>query len=45
MGEVDSAAQAQLKERYGNLVGDQELAVYINALKETMTINTHPDRL
>ena len=38
MDEVDSAAQAQLKERYGNLVGDQELAVYINALKETMTI-------
>jgi peptidyl-prolyl cis-trans isomerase D len=45
MGEVDSAAQAQLKERYGNLVGDQELAVYINALKETMTIDTHTDRL
>ena len=43
--ELDSEAQAQMKERYGNLMGDQELAVYINALKETMTIKTHPDRL
>ena len=34
-----------MKERYGNLVGDQELAVYINALKETISIKTHPDRL
>lgn len=43
--EMDTETRAQMKERYGNLVGDQELAVYINALKETISIKTHPDRL
>ncbi|HXF08805.1 MAG TPA: SurA N-terminal domain-containing protein [Candidatus Acidoferrales bacterium] len=43
--ELDTETRAQMKERYSNLVGDQELAVYINALKETMTIKIYPDRL
>ena len=43
--ELDAETRAQMKERYANLVGDQELAVYIDALKETITIKTHPDRL
>ncbi len=43
--ELDAQAQAQMKERYGNLIGDQELAAYIDALKDTVTIKTHTDRL
>jgi peptidyl-prolyl cis-trans isomerase D len=42
---VDENTVAQIRERVSEMRGEQELAIYLNALKKSMDIKTYPDRL
>jgi peptidyl-prolyl cis-trans isomerase D len=42
---VDANTVTQIRERVSEMRGEQELAIYLNALKKSMDIKTYPDRL
>ncbi|MES1994055.1 MAG: SurA N-terminal domain-containing protein [Pseudomonadota bacterium] len=42
---LDASAIKQIRERVSGMRGEQELAIYLNALKKSMDIKTYPDRL
>jgi hypothetical protein len=42
---LDENMVTQIRERISEMRGEQELAIYLNALKESVDIKTYPERL